>query len=276
MTAVASSQEVWTQKKLVSALLPVDASGEVMPNRCTASHEVMFRAGQISPKPGNETPGKRNSPPTICVAQAYRHAVDDNGSLESPTSILDELRARDYARLDTSGYTYLDYTGGSLYATSQLDRHMALLRDSVFGNPHSTNPSASAATDLIAMMRRAVLRFFNASPEEWEAIFTANASQALKLVGESYPFGPGDRYLMTFDNHNSVNGIREFARAKGATSAYVPVVLPEMFVDERDLARELEQGRAATTSSPIRRSPTSPGCSIRWRSSGSLNAPAGT
>ncbi len=47
-------------------------------------------------------------------------------------------------------------------------------------------------------------------------IFTTNASGALKLVGESYPFEAGDRYLLTFDNHNSVNGIREFACAAGA------------------------------------------------------------
>jgi selenocysteine lyase/cysteine desulfurase len=34
-----------------------------------------------------------------------------------------------------------------------------------------------------------VLHFFNASPDNYKVIFTANASAALKLVGESYPFG---------------------------------------------------------------------------------------
>ena len=33
-----------------------------------------------------------------------------------------------------------------------------------------------------------MLRFFNADPDEYLAIFTPNASGALKLVGESYPF----------------------------------------------------------------------------------------
>src|SRR6185503_5038240 len=51
---------------------------------------------------------------------------------------------------------------------------------------------------------------------------------ALKLVGESYPFAPGGAFLLTFDNHNSVNGIREYARAHGAAIVYVPVVPPEM------------------------------------------------
>src|SRR5205823_2656250 len=93
--------------------------------------------------------------------------------------------------------------------------------------------------------RLAVLKFFNASRDDWEVIFAANASQALKLIGESYPFGAGDRFLLTFDNHNSVNGIREFARAAGATAAYVPVVLPEMRVDEADLAEALGSSGSA-------------------------------
>ena len=75
------------------------------------------------------------------------------------------------------------------------------------------------------------LKFFNADPEEYLAIFTSNASGALKLVGESYPFSKG-RYLLTFDNHNSVNGIREFAHFRGAEVTYIPITLPDMRVDE--------------------------------------------
>ncbi len=157
------------------------------------------------------------------------------------TRLLDELRAREYPALATQ--TYLDFTAGCLYATSQLTRHMALLQQRCYGNPHSTNPASSASTELIGSARRAVLRFFNASPDDWEVVFTANASQALKLVGESYPFQSGDRFLLTFDNHNSVNGIREFARAHGATATYVPVVLPEMRVDDDDLERALATAR---------------------------------
>jgi molybdenum cofactor sulfurtransferase len=156
------------------------------------------------------------------------------------TRALDELRAREYPALDAQGCTYLDYTAANLYATSQLERHMALLRDHVFGNPHSANRASSFSTASVARARRRVLAFFNASPDEWAVVFTANASHALKLVGESYPFGPGGRLLLTFDNHNSVNGIREFARAKGATATYIPIVLPEMRVHEEDLFPALD------------------------------------
>jgi molybdenum cofactor sulfurtransferase len=147
------------------------------------------------------------------------------------TSQLDDLRRREYARLDEGGHIYLDYTGGGLYADSQLRAHAELLRRNVFGNPHSVNPTSSAMTDLVESARGRVLEYFNASPDEYTAIFTPNATGALRLVGEAYPFRAGDRFLLTFDNHNSVNGIREFARARGAETSYVPSVAPDLRVD---------------------------------------------
>jgi hypothetical protein len=53
------------------------------------------------------------------------------------TALLDDLRAHGYARLDREHQVYLDYTGGSLYAISQIEEHVALLNRHVFGNPHS-------------------------------------------------------------------------------------------------------------------------------------------
>src|SRR5687768_10991366 len=77
------------------------------------------------------------------------------------TGVIDELRATDYARLDERGDVYLDYTGGSIYAASQVDAHLRLLRDAVYGNPHSVNPTSSASTVLVEQARDAVLRYFN-------------------------------------------------------------------------------------------------------------------
>jgi len=148
---------------------------------------------------------------------------------------LDDLRKRDYARLEQTGQVYLDYTGGGLYAESQVKTHQKMLLEGVFGNPHSTNPSSLHATELVESARSAVLSFFNADPQEYVVIFTSNASGALKLVGESYPFTEYSRYLLTFDNHNSVNGIREYALSKGANVTYIPVMPPYMRVDEEKL-----------------------------------------
>lgn len=159
------------------------------------------------------------------------------------TSHLDALRATEYGRLDRLGHVYLDYTGGGLYAESQVRAHLDLLRENVFGNPHSSNPTSMASTRYVEQTRAAILAFFNASPDEYEVIFTQNASGALKLVGESYPFESGDRYLLTFDNHNSVNGIREFACAAGASVIYTPVIPPDMRVDPAVLTAHLDEAR---------------------------------
>ncbi|MBU4555688.1 MAG: aminotransferase class V-fold PLP-dependent enzyme [Actinobacteria bacterium] len=156
----------------------------------------------------------------------------------------DEMRASEYARLDSLGHTYLDYTGGGLYAESQLRAHHELLSQGIFGNPHSHNPTSLAATKLVEEARDKVLAFFNADPDEYDVVFTMNASGALKLIGESYPFEAGSCYLLSYDNHNSVNGIREFARRGGAQITYVPVRKPELRLDE-DLVR---RGLTAATS----------------------------
>ena len=170
--------------------------------------------------------------------QAFRQAYP---AFEN-TSSKDALRAREYARLDHLGHVYLDYTGGGLYAESQLREHFELLRRNVFGNPHSLNPTSRAMTELVERARTSVLDFFQASPDEYAVIFTSNASHALKLVGEAYPFQPGGQFLLLFDNHNSVNGIREFARARGASFTYLPVMAPELRVEEALLLSFLEQG----------------------------------
>lgn len=155
------------------------------------------------------------------------------------TAVLDDLRRRDYARLDASGNIYLDYTGGGLYAQSQLDAHHKLLAENVFGNPHSDNPTSLHMTELVEEARACVLKYFNADPAEYACIFTQNATGALKLVGEAYPFESGGRYLPLYDNHNSVNGIREYAHRAGAEVTYVPVLPPDLRLDEERLTAEL-------------------------------------
>jgi molybdenum cofactor sulfurtransferase len=146
------------------------------------------------------------------------------------TSALDDLRAAEYGRLDAQGTVYLDYTGGGLHADSQVREHAALLGQQAFGNPHSASPSSTAMTDAVERARLAVLDYFHGTGK-YTAVFTLNASGALKLVGESYPFEPGGRLLLTVDNHNSVNGIREFARVKGAGVDYAPLTVPELRID---------------------------------------------
>ena len=155
------------------------------------------------------------------------------------TALLDELRATEYSYLDAGGHVYLDYAGAGLPAQAQLAAHAERIRGGVFGNPHSENPASAASTELVERARLAVLAHFNAPPEEYVAIFTPNATGACRLVGEAYPFGPRTRLVLTQDNHNSVNGIREFARARGALTQYVPFCSPELRVDDDAILQAL-------------------------------------
>ena len=144
-------------------------------------------------------------------------------ALTTSSTYFADLRAREFARLDAHHHAYLDYTGSALYAASQLRAHEALLRDGLFGNPHSDSAPSRASTDVITAARRRVLRFFGVSAETHAVVFTANTSAAIKLVAESYPFSPETACVLAADNHNSVNGIREYARRAGARLRTLPL-----------------------------------------------------
>mgnify|MGYP006084337171 FL=1 len=155
------------------------------------------------------------------------------------TGILDKLRKTDFSRLDKNKHIYLDYTGGNIYAKRLVDQHRDLLVDGVFGNPHSTNPTSLLSTQLVDVARSNVLNYFNAS-EDYFCIFTPNASGALKIVGECYPFDEKSIYLLSTDNHNSVNGIREFAKKKGADFKYTTLDKETLYFNEKELNDNLE------------------------------------
>jgi len=131
------------------------------------------------------------------------------------------LRDKEFARLDEAGLAYLDYTGSALPAARQLRLHNELMATAVFGNPHADNEPSRRSTDVLDEGRSLLLAFLDADPDEYVVCFTANATAATKLVAESYPFAPNNACVLSSDNHNSVNGIREYARRAGATVRYV-------------------------------------------------------
>ena len=65
------------------------------------------------------------------------------------------------------------------------------------------------------------MEYFDAPSQDYVCIFTANATTALKLVGESFPFSSGSTLVIPADCHNSVNGIRRFAETAGAKVEYL-------------------------------------------------------
>jgi selenocysteine lyase/cysteine desulfurase len=145
--------------------------------------------------------------------------------VETETQAFDftTFRATEFARLDAADIAYLDYSASALYGASQIAAHADRLAQGIFGNPHSEHaPSRNSAAAMDAA-RVATLEFFDGDPAVYEVCFTANATAALKLVAESYPFSPDRGLMLSADNHNSVHGVREFAKRAGAPVCVLPL-----------------------------------------------------
>lgn len=155
-----------------------------------------------------------------------------------------ELRATEFGYLDEQGQVYLDHTGAGLPARRQLDAHAERIRSGCYGNPHSENPTSLASSHLVEQTRAAILEHFNADPAEYAVVFTPNATGACRLVGEAFPFGKRSRLVLPLDNHNSVNGLREYARAGGARTIYVPFSGPDLRIGDEAIRRALADARS--------------------------------
>ena len=168
----------------------------------------------------------------------FKSKSESNGNMTIPDeAYFSDLRKREYNRLSEANHIYLDYTGGNLYSKTQILKHQEMLDKGVFGNPHSTNPTSQEATRLNDEARQKVIDFFNA--EDYYCIFTANASGALKIVGECYPFDDNGHYTLLADNHNSVNGIREYCKHRNGTHTYVPIQFEDLRIDAEKLEEAL-------------------------------------
>ncbi|MCO5972521.1 aminotransferase class V-fold PLP-dependent enzyme [Actinoallomurus soli] len=157
------------------------------------------------------------------------------------TGHLDRIRRDDFARLDDHDLVYVDYAGSGLPGRSQVAAFQRLLCQETLGNPHSENAPSRRSSEAMRRARRATLRFLNADPDEYSVIFTANATGALRLVGEAFPFRPGSRFALLQDNHNSVLGIREYAAARGATLEMIPL-RPDLRADPAAVIEALDRG----------------------------------
>ena len=160
----------------------------------------------------------------------------------APACPFEALREREFGRLDAQGITYLDHAASALYARSQVEAHAERLHRGVFGNPHSEHRPSRASTDLLDAARAATLRFLDADPDAYEVVFTANTSAAIKLVGEAYPFSPSRGLTLAADNHNSMTGLREYARRAAAPMTVLPVT--ERLALDDPLARLTDAARS--------------------------------
>jgi len=162
---------------------------------------------------------------------------DTNVSNSDDDYYFNRLRKKEFSRLDKDGHIYLDYTGGCLYPESLIQKHESFLRNGIYGNPHSKNPASQLSGELVEETRKKILDFFRAG--DYYCVFTNNASGALQIVGESFSFGPSSVLLLTADNHNSVNGIREYCKKKGGVYYYSPMNYEDLRLNEAALEKNL-------------------------------------
>jgi molybdenum cofactor sulfurtransferase len=119
------------------------------------------------------------------------------------------------------GVHYLDWTGSALYTAEQLERSRAVLLTEVYGNPHSPNPSSHRSSLAIDALRARILAFLGVPGGDearhgYRVVLTRSATEALKIVAQTFPWKSGAKFAYLSRNHNSVIGMREEAKSGGA------------------------------------------------------------
>jgi molybdenum cofactor sulfurtransferase len=86
------------------------------------------------------------------------------------------------------------------------------MTSNLLGNPHSASASSQLSSRIIDDTRLRVLRFCNASPDDFDVVFVANATAAIKLVADAFRDSDGGFwYGYHADAHTSLVGVRELA-----------------------------------------------------------------
>jgi selenocysteine lyase/cysteine desulfurase len=149
----------------------------------------------------------------------------DKKPVEKYTAQMEGLRSADSSEFaHLSDQIYLDHAANAVYMASAVEAFTRKLTSktvstagwSLFSNPHSHSQSAQYTGMCIELIREKILQtLFNTNSREYDLVFVHNATQALKLVAESFNFGgDGARFVYLSDNHTSVVGMREIVWQK--------------------------------------------------------------
>jgi len=240
--------------------------------RSTAAPGALPSFGRLerfgSLRPGSLDEWENDASAQLEDAELIRAFQDakSNFLLENPIyddNEVEALRRHEFSRLDAQGEAYLDYVGGSLVSASLVDHHSEVLKTTIFGNPHSGSRTSGEAYQ---RARADIYRFFRCSPDDYEIIFTSNASNAIRVVAESFPFEQGSELLLTKDNHTSVHGIREFAKAKGASVRYITLTKHLLFLEESMLraTEKLDGGKLHLLAFPAQSNASGAIHDLKW------------
>ncbi|KAH7826711.1 putative molybdenum cofactor sulfurase [Monocercomonoides exilis] len=177
------------------------------------SYSLIHLNKSSCPPPSSVSAGPASCSPDF--TKRKQSFMNKYGDIYGYGGLIDEIRKTQMPHL--KGQTYVDYTGSGVYQLGQLEAVMKDLKNHLYGNPHSINPSSLASEKVVKDARLEVLRYFEADPNEYTVIFTSGTTASLKMIGETFPWTSNSTFLYTRSNHNSVLGIREYALDKGAT-----------------------------------------------------------
>lgn len=101
-----------------------------------------------------------------------------------------------------------------IYAKSLVEEFSADLIENLYGNPHSASSPSALAGHRIDAVRERALRFFNADPDEFDLVFVANATAAIKMTVECIRDHAAASNISVWygyhkDSHTSLVGVRE-------------------------------------------------------------------
>ncbi|EMC99937.1 hypothetical protein BAUCODRAFT_30361 [Baudoinia panamericana UAMH 10762] len=138
--------------------------------------------------------------------------ADSVSGVEDTPDDVEAFRDREYPQL--KGKTYLDHGGTTLYAKSLVEEFSADLISNLYGNPHSASSPSALSGHRVDAIRERALRFFNADPDEFDLVFVANATAAIKMVIECFRDYAATSntpvwYGYHKDAHTSIVGVRE-------------------------------------------------------------------
>ncbi|KAI1119620.1 PLP-dependent transferase [Nemania sp. NC0429] len=128
-------------------------------------------------------------------------------------SDVEALRQKEYSHMGHG--VYLDHSGATIYAKSTVDGFASKMVTGLYGNPHSENSPAKLSGDVVDHVREKMLNFFGANPKDFDLVFVANATAAVKLVADCFrdlAERSRDRkfwYGYHKDAHTSIVGVRE-------------------------------------------------------------------
>ncbi|KAM7208002.1 Pyridoxal phosphate-dependent transferase [Naviculisporaceae sp. PSN 640] len=152
---------------------------------------------------------------TTSQEKARPYQLDPDFPCPYPRPV-EEIRKSEYPHMNNG--IYLDHGGTTIYSLSLINRFTSLLTSNLYGNPHSANQPAQISGQMVDSIRLKALTFFGADPANYDLIFVANSTAAIKLVADSFRDLAEKTRSGSFwygyhrDAHTSLVGVRELTK----------------------------------------------------------------